>query len=127
MNLGDRYRLVGATDIIHFQDVEADAGTDWPNHVAFFGINQSFGEQGRDLLQLAPAHVTAFQRLGIGRVGDGQLAEVGAAVDFTHQLFSQGFSIVNLRLCRVLRQRDQDVADVHFGIAAVLSANLSRQ
>ena len=78
----------------------------------FFAVTQRLSKQRWQLLNLAPAHVAAFQRLGIGRVGDGQFAEVSTAFALADQLFRQRFLIVNLLLSRVFRQWQQDVAEV---------------
>ncbi len=127
MHFGDRNVFALAAQIVHFQDMEANAGADWADDVAFLRAAQRLREQRWQLFNFAPAHVAAFQRLRIGRVGHGQFTEIGTAFQFTHQLTRQRFLVINLLLGWIFRQRQQNLTDVKFGALGILRANLLSQ
>ena len=79
MNFGHGDVLAAAAHIVNFQDMEAHAGTYRADYIAFFRGAQRLGEDARQFLNPAPAHLAAFQRLLVGRVGDSQFAKVRAA------------------------------------------------
>ena len=104
--------------------MEANAGAYWADDIAFFRGAQRLGEDARQLLNPAPAHLAAFQRLLVSRVGDSQLAEVRTAARLLNHGVCLVLSFSNLLRSRVFRQRDQDVAEVQFGTGVVLIADL---
>ena len=127
MHFGNRNVLALTAQVVHFQNVEAHTGTDWTDDVAFLRRAQRLGKQGWQLLNTAPAHLAAFQRLLVSRVGDRQFAEVIAITRLLNDSARLTFRLSRLIGGWVFRQWDQDVAQVKFSAGIILITHLFRQ
>ncbi len=111
LHLGLHHLLLtlGVEDL---DDVQAGAGAQRADDVAFLGTLYRFGHQGGHLLRAHPAPVTPFQGLGAVTLGDGQLAEIRPLFQGGEDAFDLGLGGVELFGIRVVRQGNLDVADM---------------
>ena len=96
VGFGHRDVLRLAAHVVDFQNVEANAGTDWTDDIAFLRGTQRLSEDGWQFLNTPPAHLAAFQRLLVRGVGDGELAEVGAVTRLLDDRFRLALRFVYL-------------------------------
>ena len=113
IDLLDFAALIGAAQVVDFNDVEAAGGTNGGRDIAFVEILQHVGKQRRNLLSLHPAKRATFERRRTCRVANGHLAKIGTVLNLGVHLVGEIFDFLSLVSTGAFRHREAGCGTAH--------------
>src|SRR5690625_3271093 len=106
--------LLAVASLVELEEVDAGIAAYRHSHLAGGQLDDGGGEQARQLRGAAPAEVAPLQGVLTGRVAHGQLAKICATLGLLPQLFRLCHGGFDLFPACCGRQRQEDLADIHF-------------